>query len=65
MSYQVDGVLADLDAAMRMLRKAVKGIPAETSGFKGGHDRLAKSVAALGLVLDDSRSVIKDENEHF
>ena len=62
MSYRVDGVLADLDSAMRTLRKAVKGIPAESAGFKGGHDRLAKSVAALGLVLDDSRSVIKDND---
>lgn len=56
---QVDAVLDDLDAAMRRLRRTVKGIPAEAAGFKGAHDRLAKSVAALGLVLDDSRSVIE------
>lgn len=62
MSHQVDGVLDDLDAAMRMLRRTVKGIPAEAAGFKGAHDRLAKSVAAFGLVLDDSRSVIDQEN---
>lgn len=62
MAHQVDGVLDDLDAAMRMLRRAVKGIPAEAAGFKGAHDRLAKSVAVFALVLDDSRSAVREED---
>lgn len=61
-SYQVDAVLDDLSVAMRNLKKAMKGVPAEAAGFKGAHDRLAKSVATLALVLDDSRTAMQDED---
>jgi hypothetical protein len=61
-SHQVDGVIDDLAASMRMLRRAMKGVPAEAAGFKGAHDRLAKSVAVLSLTLDDSRTAMQDEH---
>ncbi len=60
-SHQVDAVLDDLAASMRILRRAMKGVPAEAAGFKGSHDRLAKSVAVLSLVFEDSRVAMQDE----
>ncbi|MDQ0380286.1 hypothetical protein [Amycolatopsis thermophila] len=49
-----------MDAAMRQLRQAIKGIPVRREGFKGHHDRMAKAVAKLTVALSDSRSAIKD-----
>lgn len=60
MSYQVDGVIGDLDAAMRMLRRAIRGVPAEQQGFKGAHDRLTKAVAEFALVLEDCAPAVRD-----
>ncbi|GAB3566003.1 hypothetical protein GCM10027445_12110 [Amycolatopsis endophytica] len=58
--HQVDRALDAVDAAMRQLRQAIKGIPVRREGFKGHHDRMAKAVAKLTVALSDSRAAIKD-----
>jgi hypothetical protein len=57
-SYEVDMALDDIDAAMRMLRRTMKGLPAEAATFKGAHDRLAKSVAVFKLTLEDAAPAV-------
>lgn len=59
-AHQVDRVLDNVDAAMRQLKNALRGIPVRREGFKAHHDRMAKAVARLTVALDDSRSAIKD-----
>jgi hypothetical protein len=54
-------VLDDIDAAMRMLRRTMKGLPAESANFKSAHDRLAKSVAAFKLTLEDAAPILAAE----
>ena len=49
-----------VDAAMRQLRTAMRGIPARREGFKAHHDATAKAVAKLTVALEDSRAAIKD-----
>jgi hypothetical protein len=51
-SYQADAVVDDLTVAMKRLRRAMKGVPAESAGFKASHDRLTRSVGLLKLGLD-------------
>jgi hypothetical protein len=57
--HQVDRALDTVDAAMRQLKQALKGIPVRREGFKSHHDRMATAVARLTVALDDSRSAIK------
>ncbi|WP_026452807.1 hypothetical protein [Saccharomonospora iraqiensis] len=57
---QLDRALDNVDAAMRQLRTAVRGVPVRREGFKDSHDALARAVATLTVTLSDSRSAIKD-----
>lgn len=58
--HQVDRALDTVDAAMRQLRRSLRGIPIRREGFKAHHDRMAKAVAKLTVSLDDSRAAIHD-----
>jgi hypothetical protein len=58
--HQVDRALDTVDAAMRQLKTAMRGIPARREGFKAHHDATAKAVAKLTVALEDSRAAIKD-----
>lgn len=57
--HQLDRALDTVDAAMRQLKRSLRGIPVRREGFKSHHDRMAKAVATLTVALDDSRSAIK------
>ncbi|WP_344431945.1 hypothetical protein [Amycolatopsis minnesotensis] len=59
MSYQVDRVIEELDAALRLLKDTMRGIPARRQGFVAIHDRMAKSMAELTVNLSDARSVVE------
>ncbi|RSM80415.1 four helix bundle protein [Kibdelosporangium aridum] len=56
MSHQLDRALDELDNAMKQLKRAMRGVPANREGFRRQHDRAAKEVAALTVALTDSRS---------
>lgn len=60
MSHQVDRVLEEVDQAMSLLRRSMRGVPAGREGFRGLHDRMARSVGDLTVALSDSRSLIRD-----
>jgi hypothetical protein len=53
--YSVDHVMAEMDDAMLMLRKALRGIPARREGFLKDHESLAKKVAHLHTELRYAR----------
>lgn len=57
-SHEVDRVLEELDATLRQLRDAIRGIPARKQGFVAAHDRVAKSAALLSVWLSDARGAI-------
>ncbi|EHR52151.1 hypothetical protein SacmaDRAFT_3953 [Saccharomonospora marina XMU15] len=58
--HQVDRAIDAVDAAMRELKRSLRGIPIRREGFKSRHDRMAKAVAKLTVALEDSRPAIND-----
>ncbi|SFJ41506.1 hypothetical protein SAMN05421835_105148 [Amycolatopsis sacchari] len=60
MAHQVDRAIEAVDAAMRQLKRSMRGIPARREGFKDHHDRTAKAIARLTVTLSDSRAAIRD-----
>lgn len=60
MSHQVDRALEEVDQAMSLLRRAIRGVPAGREGFRGLHDRMARSVGELTVSLSDSRGLVRD-----
>ncbi len=58
MAASVDRAIDDLDAAMRRLRKAVRGIPFRAGDFRTTHHTLARDVAHLMVQLDSARGVL-------
>ncbi|MEC3974857.1 hypothetical protein [Amycolatopsis sp. H20-H5] len=57
-SHEVDRVLDDIDATLRQLKDAMRGIPARREGFAGLHDRVAKTAALLSVSLSDARAAV-------
>ncbi|MFC4949040.1 hypothetical protein [Pseudonocardia sp. GCM10023141] len=61
MSNQVDRIIEELDASMRTLREAMRGIPIRRGSFKKTHDNLARDVAKVTTMLDAARPVLRKE----
>ena len=51
----VDRTIEDLDAAMRNLRRAMRGIPFRAGSFRNTHRNLVRDVAFLLVQLDSGR----------
>lgn len=62
MAASVDRAIDDLDAAMRRLRRAFRGIPFRAGGFKTTHRNLARDVAFLMVQLDSARGMLNGKN---
>ncbi|MEU6645495.1 hypothetical protein ABZ863_23485 [Saccharomonospora sp. NPDC046836] len=60
MSHQLDRVIDDVDAALRQLKRSLRGIPIRREGFKAHHDKAARAMATLTTELTDARSTITD-----
>jgi hypothetical protein len=58
----LDDLSDDMRHAMRLIRKAISGVPAEEQGFKGAHDRFTRDVAVLLMALEDTSRYI-DANQ--
>jgi hypothetical protein len=58
MARTADRTIEDLDRAMRILRKTVRGIPFRAGSFKTTHHNLTLDVALLMVQLDSSRTVL-------
>ena len=57
---QVDRIVEELDAAMRDLRDAMRGIPIRRGSFTKTHDNLARDVAHLTVLLDSARGAFNN-----
>lgn len=55
MSRIVDNAVAELDTAMRTLRKSVRGVPANAGSFRATHKKLTQDAALLLVNLDAAR----------
>ena len=55
----VDRIVEELDAAMKQLREAMRGIPIRRGSFKKTHDNLARDVAQVVTMLDAARPVLR------
>lgn len=58
--FQADRVCEEIDSAMSTLRKAMKGIPIRFQDFKRDHDKAARSVANLTVLITDARMAFKN-----
>lgn len=58
---EFDDGIDDMSAAMRGLRKAIRGVPAEQQGFKGAHDRLTRDVALLLMEMEETAAMADSE----
>lgn len=56
-----DRLVDDLDAAMRELREAMRGIPIRRGSFKRTHDNLARDIAVTVTMIDAARPVLRSE----
>lgn len=59
MSMQLDRTLDEVSAAMKQLKRCIRGVPIHKDGFKQHHDEMAKAMARLVVALEDSRSAVK------
>lgn len=55
---EIDDLCDDMAAAMRLVRKAIRGVPAEEQGFKGAHDRFTRDTAVLLMALEETSRVM-------
>lgn len=56
-----DSLIDNLDAAMRDLREAMRGIPIRRGSFKRTHDNLARDIAVATTMIDAARPVLRSE----
>lgn len=56
-THQIDRRIEEVDKAMLLLRKTMKGIQIRTAGFKADHDQLARSVAMATALISDARAL--------
>ena len=61
MSQQIDNAVSEIDASMKRLRAAMRGIQIRTAGFKGDHDALARGVAEFTVVLIEADALVNTE----
>jgi hypothetical protein len=59
MSSNVDRLIEDLDASMKRLGEAMRGIPIRCGSFKKTHDNLARDVAQVVTMLDAARPIFR------
>lgn len=59
MSRQLDQTLDEVSAAMRQLKRCIRGVPIHKDGFKKHHDDAAKAMAKLVVAPEDARSAVK------
>lgn len=59
--YQIDSRLRDIDKTMRQLRQSMKGLQVRRGGFKRDHDELARSLAAVSVLLESAGPLIGGE----
>ena len=55
----VDRMIENLDAAMRQLREAMRGIPTRRGSFTRTHDNLARDIAKAATMMDAARPVLR------
>ena len=60
MPRNVDRTIEDIDAAMRALRQASRGIPFRVGSFRTTHQKLTMDVAHLLVLLDSARGTFRD-----
>lgn len=58
MAHQVDRVVDDLDASLRTLKEAMRGMPVQQHGFKAAHDKAARAMGTLSTELLDARPAL-------
>ncbi len=63
MAATVSRAVDDLDAAMRALRKSIRGIPFRGGSFRTTHRNLARDVAFLMVQLDSARGLLDEKNK--
>jgi hypothetical protein len=56
---EVDRIIEDLDASMKRLGEAMRGIPVRRGSFKRTHDNLAHAVAQVVTMLDAARPIFR------
>lgn len=59
MALEVYRVLEELDASMKELREAMRGIPVRRGSFKKTHDNLARDVAQTTTMLDAAAPILR------
>jgi hypothetical protein len=59
MAAHVDRIIEELDASMKNLGEAMRGIPVRRGSFKKTHDNLARDVAQVVTMLDAARPVFR------
>jgi hypothetical protein len=59
MVREIDDLNDDMAASMRLLRKAIRGVPAEEQGFKGAHDRFTRDTAILLMALEETSKILE------
>jgi hypothetical protein len=59
MPSNVDRLIEDLDASMKRLGEAMRGIPIRRGSFKKTHDNLARDVAQVVTMLDAARPIFR------
>jgi hypothetical protein len=62
MASTVDRIVEELDAAMKELREAMRGIPIRHGSFRKTHDNLARDVAQVTTMLDAARPLLRKNN---
>jgi hypothetical protein len=63
MAATVNRTVEDLDAAMRTLRRAMRGIPFRSGSFRTTHRNLARDVAFLMVQIDSARGLLDEKNK--
>jgi hypothetical protein len=62
MANHIDRVIEELDASMKRLGEAMRGIPIRRGSFKKTHDNLVRDVARVTTMLDAARPVLRKNN---
>jgi hypothetical protein len=60
MSRVVDEAIDEVDQAMRILRRSVRGIPVTAGKFRDTHASLTRDMAYLVVLLDSARARFPD-----
>lgn len=55
MSRAVDNAINEVDGAMRVLRRSVRGIPARQGTFRNTHTKLTRDMALLVVLLETAK----------